>query len=82
MYLELTNSENLKLSPSSVSEALTLASVLRPGIILSSEDSKTPAQIAALKADKARACGLLSGLLGDDGSLISVTRAKEIPVDE
>lgn len=45
------------------------------------EESKTQAQLAAIAADKARASGLLSGLIGDNGSLISVSRAKEISVD-
>lgn len=66
------------LSPNSVSEFITLAAVLKPGIILSDTDSKTLEQLAV---DKARATNLLAGLLGDDGSLISVSRAKDIPVD-
>ena len=63
-------------SLNSVSE---LASLVKPGIILSAEDSLTIAQLAA---NKARATALLSGLLGDDGSLVTVTKVKEISVDD
>lgn len=79
LYQTSESSQNL--SPSSVSDLLALVSVLKPGIILSTEESKTPIQIAAIAADKARAASLLGGLLGPDGELISISRAKEIEVD-
>lgn len=69
-------------SPSpSLNSAFELAAFVKPGIVLAVEESKTQAQLAAIAADKARASGLLSGLIGDNGSLISVSRAKEISVD-
>jgi hypothetical protein len=64
-----------------VSDLSEQVSLLKPGIILSETESKTATQLAQIAADKARASGLLSGLLGDDGSLISISRVKEISID-